>query len=163
MNRLRVVALAIVGTLVAASTSDGAASGAVRDHDPPVGIIASVVVNPLQIEVITPPQVLRAGQPGRIRAAITNLAGHPVESAVARLHVAEPTMTVRSDPESSLGTLGPGATAQTGWMVCSTQPGTYVIVVSVEAELDGRRFEVFSAARTLEIVARPGRGAPQCR
>lgn len=161
MTRRRVVALIVTAALVVANASGGVGYSA--DRDPPVGIIASVVVNPLQIEVITPPQVLRAGQRGRIRTAITNLSEHPVESAVARLHVAEPAITVLTEPESSLGTIGPGAAARPGWMVCSTQPGTYVIVVSVQAELNGHRIDVFSAARTLNIVASPGRSTPQCR
>jgi hypothetical protein len=116
---------------------------------------ATVVANPLVVELRAPGGNARTGSQLQIRADVTNLGEPQLSGVLAELRV-PPAIKIRPTDIRDLGILGGDASETAAWQICSDTPGSFVLLVAVAATTaDGLSLTAESGAIVVEIA--PGR------
>lgn len=138
--------LALLSAIVAVGAASVAQTGA------STSITGRVLANPLSVEVIVPPDPVRAGREFRIRAELVNSGSTALRNVEMRLE--RDSAIVLYDPvRQVLDRVGPGRDRRVVWDACSRRPGSYVVLVRATAD----PFTAESPAEVVEItdVRRP--------
>ncbi len=101
-----------------------------------VTVSVTVLANPIEVTVRTPPRV-RAGVPFPVLAFIENGAESRIEGAVATIHTPDGVEVIIVGRGVDLGTIQAHGTAVATWLVRAAGKGNYVILVSVSGTYDG--------------------------
>lgn len=133
-----------VAAAVAASVLLAAAPGAAG----PGSVAASVVVDPLAVELTLSRDAVQVGQTVRARASVTNLGSSSLERVALELRLEPSGLLVRGGTTRTVGTLRPGKSAGSSWSVCPQQPGRYLLLAHATAP----PFAADSAARLLAVA-----------
>lgn len=116
-------------------------------------LIATVRVNPLEVEVIAPKSVM-VGEWFEIKANISNMGGEIITKVYATIHT-DPKLTV-GGKRKRVGNLGAGQVETITWLAKARSSGVFVIYVQATGELAG---EEISASDTLIVSATSSLGA----
>jgi hypothetical protein len=124
-------------------------------------VSATVLVNPLEIELTLTSRSVRTGQRVRASATVSNLGTNPLDEVVVRLH-ASGTLVIIDQEEQDVGTVEAGSQVRLTWWVCSNEPVSQLLLVSADAILDANPLRAESEAHVLTVTS-GGRGSgPSC-
>lgn len=110
-------------------------------------LVATVRVNPLEVEVNTPPKVV-VREWFTIRVSVSNRGSETIQKTTATLNT--PTEIVVRGKDKKLGDLGLGETKTVSWQAKANSSGNFVILAEVTGNLAG---EIISASDTTMISA----------
>jgi hypothetical protein len=111
----------------------GLVGGVARATGPPSGIVqARVLVNPLSVAVLVPPDPQKVGKDFRIRAEVTNAGPTSVQNVAVTL-LAPQSLVLRAPATQSLPLVPPAATRGVRWDACTTTAGGYVVMARATA------------------------------
>jgi uncharacterized membrane protein len=97
------------------------------------GIVGSVTVNPLSVEVTFPTDPIKSGRWFRINASITNAAPAALDNvAVTLVHPAA--LQLGSKDTQTIPRVPALGSKPVKWDACSNTPGSYVVVARVEVK-----------------------------
>ena len=155
MNNRRAVPVLLAALVVAVLTLPaGADSGTVTAH-------VTVGTSPGALDVELSVRPTRAGQATRATAVISNHGDQPINDMTVTLHVSEANLQVRG-ATVTVDTLRPRKHTRINWELCSTQPGTYLIVARAQAFYATTPIEAESPAVEFAVEPAPGRAPVNC-
>jgi hypothetical protein len=150
VKRILVIALLFASALMpvgSARAQDGSA------------VDATVVANPLAVELSIHPATIGTGRFATARAIVTNV-GETDLADVSVVLRADPTgLQLVSDSEQIVGTLPGGRSQSVRWRICGAIEGSYVVVaqaMATSASL-GALFESESQGPVVTVETAPGR------
>jgi hypothetical protein len=133
----------VLGTALAAvASAAGSPSGTVQ---------ATVLVNPISVAVVVPPDPQKTGKDFRVRAEVTSSGASALQNVVVTLLAAQ-ALVLRDPVTQVLPSVMPAQVRSVKWDACTTSAGGYVLMarVSVGAfttESSGQVVQVTSAKR----------------
>jgi hypothetical protein len=127
------------------------------------GVRGAVHVNPLEVGVMLTRGTAATGTSFNVRAEIANHGSHDLNGARATLRLDQTAFVVDGSASLDLRAIRSGKQERVQWRVCPAVPGSYIILVQVDAtDAAGRPLEKVSAAQLLTVTAgrRPCGHAP---
>lgn len=155
MIERRIVPVLLAALLAALLTVPASAeSGPLTAH-------VTVGSAPAQLTIELSVRDAHAGRTTRATAVLRNDGEQPIHDLSVTLHVPETHVQVR-EASVTLDVLAPRRQTRVVWDLCSTRPGSYLIVARAQARSAGGSVEVESTAVELTVRAPPGRAPVSC-
>jgi len=139
--RLLAASIAALAALAA-----GSAQGAGNQ-----GVVGSVTVNPLSVDVTVPTDPIKTGRWFRINASVANAAPTPLDNvAVTLVHPAA--LQLGSPDAQTIPRVPALGSKPAKWDACSNVPGSYVVVARVAL----KAYVSESSAKIVQVVQSKG-------
>jgi uncharacterized membrane protein len=136
---MRLLAASIAGLVALAA---GSAQGADTQ-----GIVGSVTVNPLSVEVTFPTDPIKSGRWFRINASITNAAPSALDNvAITLVHPAG--LQLGSQDTQTIPRIPALGSKPAKWDACSNTPGSYVVLARAEV----KAYVSESSAKVVQVI-----------
>jgi len=134
-SRVKRVALPLLGAILLLAQPLPAPEP-VSSEGAVVTVSVTVLPNPIEVTVRTPPRV-RAGVPFPVLAFIENCSESRIEAAVATIHTPDSVEVIVVGRGVDLGTIPANGANTAVWLVRALTEGNYVLLVSISGIYDG--------------------------
>jgi len=111
------------------------------------GVVGSVTVNPLSVEVTLPTDPIKTGRWFRINALISNAASTPFDNVVVTL-VHPAALQLGSKDTQTIPRVPALGSKPAKWDACSSTPGSYVVLARAEV----KAYVSESSAKVVSVV-----------